>query len=170
MRKIAARIEYSPTTIYLYFKDKAELLDAVCQETFAKLARRVERTVARCADPGEALIAGLREYVLFGLKHPDHYRVTFMIPTDVYNSPEACLPADSLGLRTYDILRKGVTACVDAGVLPRVDVELASQSLWCVAHGLTANLIASPAFPWVSRERLVDYTLRAAVRGIRSEP
>ena len=27
MRKIAEKIEYSPTTIYLYFRDKADLLD-----------------------------------------------------------------------------------------------------------------------------------------------
>jgi AcrR family transcriptional regulator len=33
MRKIAERIEYSPTTIYLYFRDKEELVREVCEET-----------------------------------------------------------------------------------------------------------------------------------------
>ena len=33
MRKIAEKIEYSPTTIYLYFQDKADLLDCICEET-----------------------------------------------------------------------------------------------------------------------------------------
>ena len=32
-KKFANKIEYSPTTIYLYFKDKADLLDSVCKET-----------------------------------------------------------------------------------------------------------------------------------------
>ena len=35
MRKVARKIEYSPTTIYLYFKNKAELLDSICDETHA---------------------------------------------------------------------------------------------------------------------------------------
>jgi len=35
MRSIANKIEYSPTAIYHYFRDRAELLDQVCQETFA---------------------------------------------------------------------------------------------------------------------------------------
>ena len=43
MRRIADKIEYSPTTIYLYFKDKAELLEQVCQETFARLKQVLVR-------------------------------------------------------------------------------------------------------------------------------
>jgi len=38
MRKIAEKIEYSPTTIYLYFQDKADLLDCICEETFEGIA------------------------------------------------------------------------------------------------------------------------------------
>ena len=37
MRKIAQRIGYTPMTIYLYFKDKAELLDCLCEEAFEDL-------------------------------------------------------------------------------------------------------------------------------------
>ncbi len=32
MCKLAEKIEYSPTTIYLYFKDKDDLLFAICEE------------------------------------------------------------------------------------------------------------------------------------------
>jgi AcrR family transcriptional regulator len=42
MRGVAQRIEYSPTTIYLHFKDKAELFGAVCEETFSQLSERLE--------------------------------------------------------------------------------------------------------------------------------
>ena len=42
MRKIADKIEYSPTVIYLYFKDKADLLDSACQETLLGLLDTVE--------------------------------------------------------------------------------------------------------------------------------
>ena len=34
IRKIADRIEYSPTTIYLYFKDKSELLLELHKQSF----------------------------------------------------------------------------------------------------------------------------------------
>ena len=40
MRQIAEKIEYSPTTIYLYFKDKSALFRSICEETFGKLERK----------------------------------------------------------------------------------------------------------------------------------
>ena len=42
MRRVAEKIEYSPTAIYLHFKDKAELVQAICDELFAGLVRRLQ--------------------------------------------------------------------------------------------------------------------------------
>ena len=55
MRRIADKIEYSPTTIYLYFKDKAGLLEQVCQETFARLSLVLARIQGLPGDPVERL-------------------------------------------------------------------------------------------------------------------
>lgn len=37
IRKIASRIEYSPTTIYLYYKDKAEIIKDMAQKLYGKV-------------------------------------------------------------------------------------------------------------------------------------
>jgi AcrR family transcriptional regulator len=37
IRKIAAKIEYSPTTIYLYYKDKAEIITDMSNELYSKV-------------------------------------------------------------------------------------------------------------------------------------
>src|SRR5215469_11069349 len=55
MRRIAEKIEYSPTTIYLYFKDKAELLEQVCHETFARLTAHLTRILEQPGDPAEQI-------------------------------------------------------------------------------------------------------------------
>ena len=80
MRRIAAQIEYSPTTIYLYFKDKNELLSAVCEETFSQLAVKLERLQKTSGTPLGYLREGLRTYVDFGLANPNQYTVTFLRP------------------------------------------------------------------------------------------
>src|ERR1035441_221066 len=51
MRRVAEKIEYSPTTIYLYFKDKSDLMYEICQETFAKLRRSLEAIQQEGGDP-----------------------------------------------------------------------------------------------------------------------
>src|SRR5215813_3940645 len=65
MRRIADKIEYSPTTIYLYFKDKAELLEQLCQETFAWLVQKLSKMMEQPGDPVERLKRGLLAYIEF---------------------------------------------------------------------------------------------------------
>lgn len=166
MRRIAERIEYSPTTIYLYFKDKSELLNRICEETFTKLAARLERIHRAKDDPLTALRRGCLTYIDFGLKHPNHYRLVFMdggLPAD----EESDAAALSAGRRAFDHLRDGVRGCVEAGLFRDVEVEAASQALWAAQHGITSLLIAKPDFPWVNRQQLVELTVDAMLAGFR---
>ena len=77
MRKIANKIGYSPTTIYLYFRDKDDLLRQICDATFAELTRNVNAINQLSGEPLDKLRLGLKEYILFGLRHPLHYHVLF---------------------------------------------------------------------------------------------
>src|SRR5262245_46819074 len=102
MRKVAERIDYSPTAIYLHFKDKQELVFSLCQETFAKLVRELETLPDEIADPIAQLRAGMERYIDFGLKHPDHYLPTFVLPPPADLSErrrKAATSPDSNGMR-----------------------------------------------------------------------
>src|SRR5580704_18879777 len=78
IRKVAGKVEYAPGTIYLYFRDKAEILDRICEETFAKLLRKMGAIEHDTAAPLDKLRRGLRTYIQFGLENPNHYIVTFI--------------------------------------------------------------------------------------------
>src|ERR1043166_7043643 len=69
IRKIAEKIEYAPGTIYLYFRDKAEILARICEETFSKLLRRMDAIRQDTAAPLDKLRRGLRTYIQFGLEN-----------------------------------------------------------------------------------------------------
>lgn len=162
MRKIAEKIEYSPTTIYLYFKDKSDLLVQICEETFSILARRLESIKGRQADPLEALREGCRAYINFGLKHPNHYKVVFILSTQEHAGPDAYAYAGSMGDQAFSHLRDAVADCMlPAGRTP-AEVELASQLIWASLHGLTSLLITHRDFPWASREKLIRGMVGAA--------
>ncbi len=170
MRKIAEKIEYSPTAIYLYFRDKAELLHSLCEEMFAGLCAKLAQLEREGGDPVKALKRGCRAYIEFGLAHPNHYRVVFMIPRQGYDPSEQ---VHSAGMRAFDHLRRAVQACIEAGRLRDRDAEAASQVLWSAIHGLTSLLITDAdckltegRFPWVERERLVDLLVNTMVGGL----
>lgn len=164
MRRIAEKIEYSPTTIYLYFKDKSELISAICEETFARLNKRIEKVVSTAADPVEAIKAGLLAYIDFGLKHPNHYRMVFLMPPEKREKTFE----ESAGYQSYQALCKSVQAGMDAGKIAPGDVAAISQALWAAAHGVTALLVAHKQFPFIESPRLARMVVDSAVEGVMS--
>ena len=169
MRRIADRIEYSPTTIYLYFKDKAELLESICQETFAKLIQRLTKIMEQPGDPVERLKRGLLAYIEFGLDNPHHYRSTFMTPLPEEMAREKFLKPESAGIQAFDFLRRCVYDCIAAGKFKTKDAELASQTLWSGVHGVTSLLITHTQFPWVGRQKVIDGVLDTLIAGLESQ-
>ena len=169
MRRIAEKIEYSPTTIYLHFKDKAELLEQVCQETFSRLSGILAELTERSAEPLERLRSGLLAYIQFGLANPHQYRATFMMPLPEVFKAEKYHQPDSPGLQTFDFLRRCVYDCIAAGKLRKMDPELVSQTLWAGIHGVTSLLITCEEFPWVGKEELIHSVVDALIRGVSSE-
>ncbi len=166
MRRIANKIEYSPTTIYIYFKDKGELLEQVCKETFARLVQRLSKIMEQPGDPVERLKRGLVAYIEFGLQNPHHYRATFMMPLPEGFDHEKLHKEDSPGMQAFAFLTRGVTECIKAGKMPAMDVGLASQTLWAGIHGITSLLITHVTFPWSGREKVIHSTVDTLVAGL----
>ncbi len=166
MRRIADKIEYSPTTIYLYFRDKAELLEQVCQETFSRLSQHLRAIVEQPGDPIERLRRGLIAYAHFGLDNPHHYRATFMMPIPEGFDQAKYTKPDSPGLQAFDFLRRCVFDCISAGKIHCQDPELASQTLWCGVHGVTSLMITHALFPWVGREQVIESVVDTLIEGV----
>jgi AcrR family transcriptional regulator len=170
MRRIAEKIEYSPTTIYLYFTDKAELLEQVCQETFARLSVRLAHILEQSGDPVERLKRGLLAYIHFGLENPHHYRATFMMPIpEGFDRKKYSMP-DSPGMQAFDFLRRCVYDCIVAGKFRSSDPEIISQTLWTGVHGITSLLIThDKGFPWADQKQLIPFVVDTVISGVAKE-
>jgi AcrR family transcriptional regulator len=168
MRRIAEKIEYSPTTIYLYFEDKLSLLRAICEETFARLEKRMETIRKESDNPVDALKKGVRAYIEFGLKHPNHYKLTFIAQ---YYNPKEKDPnwekEHSMGMKAYEHLRSAVEACIEHKIFRETDVDALSQMFWAAGHGVTSLLITKKNFPFVNKNVLIDMTLDTLVEGLK---
>lgn len=169
MRKVAERIEYSPTAIYLHFDDKRDLVFHVCEETFARLVKELESLESEFKDPLVRLRTGMQRYIDFGLRHPQHYLATFVavpidqLPEDVatYSNPE------SNGMRALGILRSTVVACIDARRFRKVDPDVTTRALWAALHGVTALLIQMPHFTWGDQKAVVSALIDSLMDGLR---
>jgi AcrR family transcriptional regulator len=151
MRKVAERIEYSPTTIYLHFADKETLFRELCGADFAQLAAAFQK-LAVIPDPLERLRACAIEYIQFAVDHPNQYRLMFLTP-----NPTA--PCDgALSERkgnanedAYAFLYAIVTSAIEAGLFRSEfkDAHLICQILWAAVHGLASLEITNKNDAWV---------------------
>ena len=138
IRRIAEEIEYSPATIYLYFADKDEILFALHEQGFEELHKR-QQMVLSLADPLERLRRHGHVYITFALEQPEYYDLMFIMM-----GPVRKLKDDeewTAGRRSYELLRKNVEECIEAGHLPQGDLDVATFSLWSLVHGIVSLII-----------------------------
>jgi AcrR family transcriptional regulator len=178
MRKIADRIEYSPTAIYFHFRDKQALLRELVDVDFGSLASEFQK-IARIADPIDRLRKIGRAYVGFALSHRNHYRLMFMTP-----HPEAMKPEDSRITQgnpeedAYAFLKATVSEAIAAERLrPEFsDPDLVSQMVWAGSHGVVSLHIAKCKDAWVdwrdpveTAHAQIEVLIRGLTRGGRED-
>lgn len=170
MRRIAQAIEYSPTAIYLHFKDKDALIHALCREDLASLAAAFQ-TIAETADPMVRLRELGMAYVDFGRTHPNHYRLLFM--SGRMNQPEelADLGHGNPQRDGYALLLETVKeALAQQRLNPALtDADLVAQSIWACTHGAVALHLTNYGDPWVDWRSLEDTSrliIDAVLRGV----
>jgi AcrR family transcriptional regulator len=173
MRRVAEKIEYSPTAIYVHFADKQELFRELCHEDYARLAQVFQSSVIS-SEPVERLKQIGAIYAEFGARYPNHYKFMFMTP-----HPEHEFDDQDREMRgnpekdAYAFLKWAVEQAMDAGSFRDEvrDVELVSQTLWAAAHGVISLEIAKGCDAWVdwrplqSRvQTMLDVTLRGFLK------
>jgi AcrR family transcriptional regulator len=137
MRRIAAKIEYSPGTIYLYFQNKKDIMLQLCYQGFERLLAHQD-TLEKIADPLERLSAGGRYYLAFALENPELYELMFATKEIFKGSgPDE----ESAPLRAFRKFAENVKTCLDAGIFSAGEVETTAIALWATLHGLASLLI-----------------------------
>ena len=142
LRKVAERIGYSPTTIYLYFRDKDDLLFTVVDEGFVRFGQQLAAAAASTEDPWERLIALGRAYIAFGLQNPVYYQLMFMQRTDFLTQRQ--VGESQPRIASFRALQQTVQQAIDAGVLRPGDVESYSDVFWALVHGMVSLAISMP--------------------------
>lgn len=164
MRKIAEKIEYAPSTIYLYFQDKDAICAAIASEAFSTLIQGLEELDLQGLPPLEGTRAGIRLYVDFGLANPHQYRLVF---GNVGPSDDAA--TNQLGLDALGYLARCISRCRAEGLFIPGDDMADSLAAWSQMHGLTMVLIndhGKYGFPWPPKEVLIERGIELILRGL----
>jgi AcrR family transcriptional regulator len=172
-RKLAAKVGLSQTGLYVYFKSKDEILDALCQRTYAATLARFRQIEAEHADDLDRFCAMLRWTVEQALSAPEEYQIIYMTRRRLLHGPEeAQKPAGEQSRGAQIVLwQMALTRrLIEAGVFRPMSATVAGQLALTLPHGLAARIVAWPEFPWAERGRLIEELVETVTRGLLAKP
>ena len=142
IRNIADSIDYSVGTVYVYFRDKNEILHALHTQSFADLGGQF-KVLYNVKDPMERLKAMGKVYINYGLENPDMYDLMFNLKAPMLFLETIQKDEWDEGKATFDVLKATVKECMDAGHFNGHKLEPLSFLIWSCMHGMCSLEISS---------------------------
>ncbi|PZP45450.1 MAG: TetR family transcriptional regulator [Pseudopedobacter saltans] len=167
IRKIAQKIDISPTTIYLYYKDKAEIAFSLHVEGFKKLSEFFI-AINNIENPMERLKAMGKTYIQFALENQDYYELMFI------NKEPLCFVKENMqdgewkeGENAFHALVSNIKACQLVGFFPKQDPYAMALMVWSTMHGMCSlQLHGHISFIAEDKEAFADFTLKDVINDI----
>lgn len=134
IRKIATEIEYSPATIYLYFKDKDDILHELMEIGFKKLGEYM-KDVFKEEDPIKRIYLTGKSYIKFGLENKDWYDLMFNSDKPMKHI-ERCGTDWDEGMRMFEFLAHNCELAIQKAEIKDLEPRILALQLWSCVHGL----------------------------------
>jgi AcrR family transcriptional regulator len=161
MRQVAEEVGYTPTTLYLYFKDKDAILREVVVEGFEDLADFLA-SAAVGPTPLDQLRQRTHGYIVWGLLHPGIYQLA------LETRSMAGLTSEQ-GERMTRSAIEGAQALADAvaaGQLTGIgDPMKFGNVMWAATHGVTSLAISRRLVPGADTMTAAELTRAATAIG-----
>lgn len=151
MRKLAAKIGYSPTAIYFHFPDKDALIGELVEREFMKFRRAFDRAGQLGSDPIERLRQMGMIYVDFGLEQTAAYKFLFMNTVMEQFPRIGLIEQGNPAQDCYAYLRATVGEGMAAGRFRAdlTDADQIAQLFFSGTHGVVSLHLARGKDPWV---------------------
>ncbi|WP_144264193.1 TetR/AcrR family transcriptional regulator [Filimonas lacunae] len=146
IRNIANEINYSPGSLYFYFKDKSEIFHELHKEGFRLLMSRMA-VLAKVADPFERLKAIGLNFIEFAQQHRDYYNLMFIVEEPVNPAVEGF----KIAQEAISFLAGVLTECQAKGRFTGMDIEYLTFMVLSAIHGICALFCKDRTSSFVSK-------------------
>lgn len=166
IRKIANRIEYSPSIIYNYFQDKEDIINHLLKESYQKIIGALAPAQASSVEPVQMMREMMRNYLNLVLQMPEEY-MTIML-----NKSPGALEHTSVLFRGASQKRQALgmlCKCLKELYKDTDDhlIELTSQVLWAATFGLAIRLIIEKDITTEEqRTNLIEHHINVVAEGM----
>ncbi|MEP6614108.1 MAG: TetR/AcrR family transcriptional regulator [Mucilaginibacter sp.] len=155
MRNIASEINYSPGSLYFYFKDKSEIFQELHKEGFKLLLNQL-KVLDKVADPFERLKAVGRIFIQFAQENKDYYNLMFLVEEPVKGTSSGGF---QIAQEAINKLLNVVKECQEKGRFKGLDPDYFTFMVLSAIHGICALFCKDRTTNFVSKtnEELMEH-------------
>lgn len=165
IRSIAKKIEYSPSIIYHYFKDKDEILHHIMRIGYQKIINAVSLTQIEGKTPQERLIQMSENYIRTALSMPSEF-----LTVQLNDSPQILAYTSSLfvGASNTKPALKALYDCLNDHYndLSKAQLELKAQMIAVSTLGMIIKLIIEKDLDDKQKNKLIHYFSHVVIQNI----
>lgn len=162
IRKIANKIEYSPSIIYHYFKDKEEIVNIVMRRGYMKIVNAVYAADMENLAPRERLKRMTINYIEEALKMPDEF-----LAAQINQSPQAHKHTSYLykGASKEKPALGALYNCIKEIYRDADDeqIELKAQIIAASTMGLIIKLVLEKNIGEEQRQNIINYFIEEVI-------
>jgi len=161
MRAIANRVGVSTPAIYMHFKDKEDLMQAVGAEALVDLTSMMRDNARVSPTQTDPLLACGLAYVTFAVQRPEHYRLA--LKCQPQSDPRD--PVDGRDASVLSVIQPYIHDHLAARSIPTSDLESLAVALFATAHGTALLLTNTPQLGRGAVADVVERNLCTVVKG-----
>jgi AcrR family transcriptional regulator len=174
IRAVAERAGVTHGTLYLYFRDKDDLLYQLAEEQARALLVRL-RSLPRTLDPVTRIREAFRTVVRFGVESPNHYHTIFSSRVSQSSATDTVVPLTPPAQEVYAFLHDTLDHAARRSLIASDDTARDAWSFLATAHGIIEfrrTHVAAPESALSQAERVMELLLRGIepVRSSRDSP
>lgn len=145
MRALAARAGMATMTVYGYFPSKTAVIRGLWSLAFGPLFQEMRAAENATAEPRARLLAVAKVYVDYWLRHPDRYRMVFLVEDRREKDDGPWFIDQTDVVASY--LRFGPLIAAARGQ-PQADCIPEAEALICSLTGIAHLAITVSEYPW----------------------
>ena len=174
MDQVARRARLSRALLYVYFKDKVDLMYGICERGLATMHQRFSEAIARQRRGLEQIVGIGRAYIAFSQEFPVYFDIQSRcelreVDTSKATPNEAACQTAGVALQALmvGVLEAGVR---DGSIRPDLgDPRVVANALWGMTHGvvqLASTKVKVLAHHGVDGRAVIDEAIAMATRGL----
>lgn len=143
IRKIASKIDYSPSLIYNYYENKADIVLSIWKEKSSELIHTMSNLKLNDSNEENNIKNLFKTYINLVLESPEEYRAIMLNNIDIIKKVKFDFTEEEKNSLKIKETKKKYDKYLEEGLLRHVDTEKYAFFSWISINGFISNMVLS---------------------------